>query len=113
MWGDVGGWSHLRVENEGTLPALRLSLHLHRHAHGLRRRDIADLISHARDAPRSRCVVDGLDDGFIEAVAIDKGLVERELADLGAHRRLRELRDRKVRVLDAIRRHLCVRHLDE
>eukprot|EP00964_Phaeocystis_antarctica_P011104 scaffold6110_cov70-Phaeocystis_antarctica.AAC.3 len=102
----------LRVEHERALPSLRLRLELHGGAHGLGRRDVADLVAHARDAPLERRRVDRLDDVHVERLSLLEGVVERDLTNLGAHRRLRELRDGKVRVLHAVGGLVRVHHLD-
>lgn len=47
---------------------------------------------------------DGLHDVHVERVALRKRLVQRDLANVGTHRRLRQLRDREQWVLHPIGR---------
>ena len=98
----------LGVEDERAPSPLSFRLHLHGGAHSGRRRNVTDLVAHALDAPRDRRCVDRLDDACIELIALQKSCVQRELANLRPHRRLCELRDRKVRVFDAVRGRVCI-----
>ncbi|KAJ6437831.1 LOW QUALITY PROTEIN: ubiquitin-conjugating enzyme variant MMS2 [Purpureocillium lavendulum] len=101
--GDVDGALALtlRVENLGALGALGRDLAVHGLDDGGGRVDVADLVPQTRDAPGLGGVVDGSGDVGVEGGTLLEDVVEGELADLGAHRRLRELRDGVLGVFDS------------
>lgn len=91
--GDVDGALALAlgVEDLGALAALGRDLAVHGLDDGGGRVDVADLVPQARHAPGLRGLVDGRRDVGVERRALLEDVVERQLADLGTHRRLGEL----------------------
>ena len=57
-------------------------------------------------------MIDGLDDGEVEVLPLPEEGVEGDLADLGPHGRLGELRDGELGVLDAVARLVRVLHAE-
>jgi hypothetical protein len=98
--------------DECALFALRGDLRLHRVQDLLGRREILDLVAQHLYAPGERGLVDGVDDLAVDDVALLESLVQFELADHAAQRRLRKLRDRDDVVRRAVARLLGVRHLE-
>ena len=47
-------------------------------------------------------LINGLNDGRVQIVSLPEERVERDLADLRPHRRLRQLRDGKLRILNSV-----------
>src|SRR5687768_3884937 len=82
-----------RLENFGALGSLCGDLTVHGLDNGSGRVDVADLVSQASDAPCFSGVVDGGGDVCIQGCALLENMIEGELADLGAHGGLRELRN--------------------
>ena len=101
---DLGRALPLRLEHARALAPLRLGLQRHRVDDARRRRDVLDLVAHALEPPRLGRLVDRAHDGPVERLALLERAVERDAAELGAHRRLRELADGVERAVDAVRR---------
>ena len=47
-------------------------------------------------------LINGLNDGRVQIVSLPEERVERDLADLRSHRRLRQLRDGKLGILNSV-----------
>ena len=100
----------LGLQHRRPLATFRFGLHLHGHLDARGRDDVADLVTKALEAPVGGGFVDRVDDAVVEVVPLLERLVEGDLANLAAHRGLRELRDGVDRVLHAVRRLDRVHH---
>ena len=98
-------------QNHRALLALGAHLLLHRRQNVVRRRDVLDLVAQHLHAPRLRRLVELADDLRVDVGPLLERLVQIDLADLAAQRRLRELADREHVVGDAVRRALRIQHL--
>ena len=72
---------------------------------------LTNLVTQACDAPIGGGGVDRGHDARIETVTLLEGFVKRELADLGAHRRLGELGDRVMWIINTVGCFVCVHDL--
>ena len=101
-----------RGQDHGALLALGAHLLFHRGQHVVRRRDVLDLVAQHLHAPGLGRLVELLHDLQVDVHALFERLVEVDLADLAAQRRLRQLRDGEDVVGDAVRRALRVEDLE-
>src|SRR5574344_1644370 len=101
----------LRLRDHRALLALGAHLLLHRVADRPRRGDVLDFVARDLDSPGVGRLVDRRDDRRVDGRALLERTVEVELAHLGPHRRLRELRRREKVVADAVRGLRRIHHL--
>ncbi len=102
----------LRLENLGSLASLSRHLAVHRRHDALRGVNIPDLVPETDHPPGLRGFVDGLRDVGVERGPLFEHVVERELADLRAHRGLGQLRDGVLGIFDsiAVDENMCQNH---
>ncbi len=102
--GDVDGALALALglEDLGALGALGGDLAVHGLDDAGGRGDVADLVAQTRHAPGLGRLVDGGRDVGVERRPLLQHVVQRQLPDLAAHRRLRQLAYRVLGVLDPV-----------
>ena len=64
--------------------------------------NVSDFVTEADDAPVLCCLVDGLCYIGIQSSPLLEDVIECELADFGSHRRLGELRNRILGILNTV-----------
>jgi len=72
--------------------------------------DIPDLVTETLDTPIFSCLVDSLGDVNVQRRTLLQHMVQRKLADLGAHGRLGQLGDGVLGVLNTIRGFIGVKN---
>merc|ERR550514_788635 len=92
----------------GTAPRAAQSFRVRLLLHGLARAavdvDVRDLVAEHADAPGLRRLVQGLRDANIELLTLEEELIQLQIANFFAHRRLRERRDGPFRIFDPVTR---------